>query len=108
MSQENVETFQRAVRAYNDGDLDGVLEAFDPEVEWHAVFQVMLGGAATVCRGQEEVRAYFQELSEDFAELRLRMDELRDLGDRLVVSVGSEDVAGPAGLRSTPRSSWWP
>src|SRR3954452_16067321 len=85
MSQENVEAFKRGADAFNRGDLDAVLESFDHEVEWHAVFQVMLGGAATVCRGQEEVRAYFQELSEDFAELRLTMDELRDLGDRLVV-----------------------
>jgi len=85
MSRENVETFQRAARAYNEGDLDAVLEAFDPEVEWHAVFQVMLGGAATVCRGHEEVRAYFQELAEDFVELRLTMDEFRNLGERLVV-----------------------
>ena len=85
MSHENVETFQRAADAYNAGDFDAVLEAFDPEVEWHAVFQVMLGGAATVCRGREEVRDYMRELAEAMVELGLTLDEFRDLGERLVV-----------------------
>jgi hypothetical protein len=38
MSRENVETFKRAVDAFNRGDIDAVLEELDAEVEWHPVF----------------------------------------------------------------------
>jgi uncharacterized protein len=85
MSQENAEAFQRAAEAFNRGDIDAVLEAFDPEVEWHAVFQVMLGGAATVCKGRADIREYIRELEEGFAEMHLQLGEFRDLGERLIV-----------------------
>jgi ketosteroid isomerase-like protein len=95
MSQENVETFQRTAEAYNEGDFDAVLEGFDPEVEWHAVFQVMFGGPATVCRGREEVRDYMRELAQDFAAIDVKLEEFRDLGERLVV-IGRVEASGRA------------
>jgi ketosteroid isomerase-like protein len=85
MSQQNMRTFERGALAFNRGDIDAILESFHPEVEWHAVFQVMFGGAATVCRGREDVRAYVQELSEGLTQMRLQLDEFRDLGERLIV-----------------------
>jgi hypothetical protein len=33
MSQENVERYRQAARAFNDGDLDALLAVMDPEVE---------------------------------------------------------------------------
>ena len=35
MSQENVETVQRAVEAWNADDLDALLAELDADVEWH-------------------------------------------------------------------------
>src|SRR5215203_1432373 len=35
MSQENVETVQRAVEAWNADDLDAFLAELDADVEWH-------------------------------------------------------------------------
>ena len=48
MSQENIEAFELAINAYNVGDVETMLEIHDPDVEWHPVLQVLLGGETTV------------------------------------------------------------
>ena len=35
MSQEDLNTIQSAYEAFNRGDIPAVLEAFDPQIEWH-------------------------------------------------------------------------
>ena len=44
MSEENVEAAERAIDAVNRRDIEAVLEELDPEVEWHPMIQVLLGG----------------------------------------------------------------
>ena len=83
MSQENVEAFKRGDDAFNSGDIEAVLEATHPEVEWYDVFGQMLGGEATVYRGHEAVHELFGDLSGSFAELRTEYSEIKDLGDRV-------------------------
>jgi hypothetical protein len=39
MSQENVETVQRAVEAWNADDLDAFLAELDADVEWHPAIE---------------------------------------------------------------------
>jgi ketosteroid isomerase-like protein len=84
MSQENIEAFKRAVEANNRGDYEALLAETDADVEWHAVFQVMFGGQATVCRGHEGVRAYLLDLDEGFDVRHVEISEFRDLGKRIV------------------------
>ena len=85
MSQENVDAFERAVAAWNRHDVDGMLEEFHPDVEWHGVFQVMFGGDATVSKGHDAVREYVRDLDENFAERSLDYREIRDLDDRVLL-----------------------
>ena len=73
MSQENVEAIRRATDAYNRGDIDGVLEECDPEIEWHPSFQMLLGGEATVYRGHEGVREVLKDTAEAFTELQAEL-----------------------------------
>ena len=56
MSQENVETVQRAVEAWNDDDLDAFLAELDADVEWHPAIQPGLEGKATIYRGHDGAR----------------------------------------------------
>ncbi len=84
MSRENVENIKRAVAAFNRQDVEGMLEVHDIEVEWHPALQVLLGGEATVYRGHEGVRAFVRDQDEAFAEVRIELLEIRDLGDRLL------------------------
>lgn len=85
MSQENVEVFERAVVAYNRRDIDAFLEAFDPEVEWHSMTQVMFGGEQSVHRGHSGMRDGLRDMDEALAELQVGYSEIRDLGERIVV-----------------------
>jgi ketosteroid isomerase-like protein len=61
-----------------------MLGGLDPAVEWHPALGVGLGGESTVLRGREEVRKWFQDLFEAFADLRFEVSEFRDLGDELL------------------------
>jgi ketosteroid isomerase-like protein len=87
MSRENVEAFKRVVEAANRRDVDAALEALDPDVEWHPVIQVLLGGEATVYRGHRGVRDVLREADEAWAETHYEFSEIWDLGDR-VVAIG--------------------
>ena len=82
MSQENVEAFRRGVEAINRRDIEALTEVLDPEVEWHDVFGLMLGGEATMYRGHKGVRELFRDLYDAFAETYSTYSEIRDLGDR--------------------------
>jgi ketosteroid isomerase-like protein len=84
MSQANVEAFKRVVEAANRRDVEAALEELDPEVEWHPVIQVLLGGEATVYRGHQGVRDVLREADEAWAEAHYEFSEIRDLGDRIV------------------------
>lgn len=96
MSQENVEIFKRALAAFQRGDIDGMLEAVDPEIEHHAAFGVMLGGEAAVVRGHEGVRRWAREVSETLAELpTLDLTDVRGRGD-MVVATGRIRTRGKA------------
>lgn len=84
MSQANVEAHKRGVEAINRRDIEALTELLDPEVEWHDVFHLMLGGDAAVYRGHEGVRELFRDLYEVLTELHGEYSEVRDLGNRLV------------------------
>ena len=58
MSQENVEAFKRWIDAYNRQDVEAMVEEMDPEVEYHPVLPMLLGGEATVYRGHDGVRGF--------------------------------------------------
>ena len=86
MSKENVETYKRAVAAFNRRDIEAVLEELDPGVEWHPLFQVLLGGEVTVYRGHEGYREFVRDNSSG-VELHVEYSEVRDLGDQ-VIAIG--------------------
>jgi ketosteroid isomerase-like protein len=86
MSQENVEAFKRAAQAYDRRDIDALLKELHPDVEWHPVLQVLLGGEATVYTGHQGVRALFRDVDATFAEFHVEVSEVQDLGDRIVAA----------------------
>ena len=53
MSEENVEAFKRAVDALNSADVEAVLKAVHPTVEWHAFMEELLGGEGGSIRGTQ-------------------------------------------------------
>ena len=108
MSKENVETVRRGFAAFNRGDIDALLEALDPDVEWHPLFQVLFGGReATVYRGHEGYREFQRETNEAFAEQpQVELSEIRDLGEQLI-AVGRLRARGRESGAQTDTSIVW-
>ena len=86
MSQENVESVQRAVEAWNADDLDAFLAELDADVEWHPAIQPGLEGKATTYRGHKGARTVWgEDRGEAWERLTNRPEEFRDLGESVLV-----------------------
>ena len=95
MSDENVESFKRGLEAGNRGDVDALLEELHPEIEWHSALHELMGGRQTVFRGHDGVRSMIGDLYDTFAEVRIEISEVRDLGHGLL-AIGSTHTRGKA------------
>src|SRR5829696_2481157 len=84
MSQENVETLKRGFEAFNRGDINAMLEEFDPDVEWHTASDIP---DSTVYRGHDGVASLIQEWVNSFEDFRVDAEELIDRGEYVVLSV---------------------
>jgi ketosteroid isomerase-like protein len=82
MSLENVEMVRSAHEAFNRGGPQAVLDYLDPEIEWHDVPDQP---DATVRHGHEGFLRAFDVFLESFAEFTVEPEELRDLGDYVLV-----------------------
>jgi ketosteroid isomerase-like protein len=82
MSQENVARFHRAVDAVRRHDLDDYLALLDPDVEI-----APLGAIRPSYHGHEGVRRWWNDLLGVAPDFSLEIDEIRDLGDSLVVAL---------------------
>ena len=93
MSQENVDAFKRAVAAVNSGDVEALLKAVHPEVEFHAFMEELLGGEGRVYSGHAGVREFFRDFNEPFDQLHWDYPDIRDLGDQ-VLAIGTFRARG--------------
>jgi ketosteroid isomerase-like protein len=82
MSSRNV----GVVRGFNDalaqGDMGGMLDFLDPQLEWRAPESVPWGGTF---HGREGFREFVGKLLDQPVEFRREMREYLDAGDRIVV-----------------------
>jgi ketosteroid isomerase-like protein len=78
------ERVREAIDAINRGDVDGFLARTDTDFEWVVLEASPLAGKY---RGRAEVRAYVQEWLDTFEDLRLGIEEMVELDDRVLVVV---------------------
>ena len=83
MSQENVERIKEGFEAHNRGDVDALVEVYDPE----AVFETLLLGTH---HGNESVRLICEENQKTMAGYDVVPVELIDAGDKVVAVVMME------------------
>jgi ketosteroid isomerase-like protein len=81
VSEANVRLIRRIYQAFND-DRREMIDAFDPEVEWHAAKE---DPDADVYRGREGVVRYLEQWSEALEDIQLQPLEFSDAGDRVFV-----------------------
>ena len=77
MSQENVEMVRAGFEAHNRGDLDAMLESYDPEVEF---VTLLLGNH----RGKEALRGLYEENRKAVLGYKLEPEELIVAGDKVI------------------------
>jgi ketosteroid isomerase-like protein len=114
MSEQNVDLVRRAYESFNrwgarpQGDplrTLGVESPLHPEVEFHTYANSPEAG---VYRGREAVIAYNQRLFEQFESVRIEVDQLLPVGDRVVVVSRQHAVptAGDAEMVVPVVESW--
>jgi ketosteroid isomerase-like protein len=92
MSQENVELVRAALDAASRGDLDALIGALDPAIEWT---HVESDPDYAVHRGHDDVRAWLDEWAEVFPDMRWETERFLDAGGELVIALGR--LCGRAG-----------
>jgi ketosteroid isomerase-like protein len=95
MSPENVEVVQEFIEASGRGDLDALMAALDPTVEWTPVES---DPDYAVHRGHDDVRAWLVEWAEALPDMRWEAERILDAGVEVVVAlvraVGRGAVSG--------------
>jgi ketosteroid isomerase-like protein len=80
----NVEVIQRLADAINRGDLEAVLDCYDPEVDFSPLRATLRGSY----KGHDGVREWWADTQESFAAFSLDPEEIRDVGDSRVLAIG--------------------
>ena len=96
MSQENVEVAKRSIDAYNRRDLD----AYD-EI-WTADYESLPAMAGTVdsnsFRGRSGIETYFADVDNAWEDFTLIPDDVRDLGERVLILGRSQGRGRASGV----------
>jgi ketosteroid isomerase-like protein len=103
MSEENADLNYRSHDAFNRRDLEGYLAFNDPDVEFTSYERAVEGLGPY--RGHDGVRAWWEEVLEVMPDLRVELDEVRDLGD-LTLACGRLRGTGARSGASFERAYW--
>ena len=82
MSSENVGIVRRAYADFARGDLEAVLAAVSPDVEWLNSDELPNGGVA---RNRDELRAMFEMPAELWDGYHVEVEQMLDAGNHVVV-----------------------
>ena len=104
MSQENVEVVDASFAAIARGDLEGLLELYDPDIQFLPLTgtQVESGGYP----GHAGVRAYFAEVANIWEELRPYAENVEVIGNDVVVLGGCAVRGRGSQLESDSPMAW--
>jgi len=80
--KENVELARRVLDTWNRGDYDAWIELFDGECEFRPL-RAQLERQAY--RGHDGLRQFERDLTEDWEWVRFDLNEVREVGDRIVL-----------------------
>ena len=80
MSQAHVEIAERTLDAFNRRDVDVLMADCCADVDWVPALAI----EGEVFRGREGIETYFGRLDEAWEDYHVVVDEVRDLGDRVL------------------------
>jgi hypothetical protein len=107
LTRANVDVVREIYEAINDGDLDGILAHMDPNVEWRG--PSAFPDLAEPHHGHDGVRAYAARVSQSFEDFSVTPEEIRDLGERVLVLTREHGRGKGSGaeVRSQPTAHVW-
>ncbi len=97
MSEEDVAALHRAVAAINSGDAEAAVAVTHPE----AVLEPLRAATEGAFVGHEGARRFIADTAETFDVFHLEVDEVRDLGDRILF-IGTITIRGRGSGVGTP------
>ena len=88
MSRENVEVVWRLNDAWRRDDFEAFLDVIDPEIEWQAAVEGGVEGVASVYRGHQGMRDFWDLWRTGAQDFEFQSHQLRDLEDDRVLHLG--------------------
>jgi ketosteroid isomerase-like protein len=101
----HVALVQRAFEAFSQRDVDGLVAACHPDVEFHLPTG-RLTRVGLPYRGHDGIRTYVRDAARVWSELRLEPREFREIGDS-VVAIGRVYAWGAGRVVDTPAAWVW-
>jgi ketosteroid isomerase-like protein len=102
--QENLDLIREGVEAFNQRDLDRMLASLDPEIEL-VPLRAVIDGATY--HGHAGVRAYVQDMADDWQDSEIEIAGMRDLGDgRVVVDARMRAHTRGSGIEVDASGAW--
>jgi ketosteroid isomerase-like protein len=106
--EQSFEIIRASVAAFNERDVDAVLSFLDPDVELVPLRALLEGGDY---RGHDGFRRFAGDIGEEWDELSLVIEEMRDVGDDVLVlgrfqakgRTSGVEIDAPAGWVTTVR-----
>jgi ketosteroid isomerase-like protein len=90
MSANNADLIRRAYQAYASGDLTGMLEFVDPDLEWTYLDPTLEHPTPQVCHGRQELEQMLRHWAEHG--LRAELEEATSNGELVMVGVRTPGI----------------
>lgn len=104
MSTKDVETIQKGVAALNRGDVEAVAATLATDVELVPLRAVLDG---SIYRGHEGLRRWLEDMSEDWSEFEVGLEEVRQLGPgRMLVQATMRLRGRSSGVALDAPAAW--
>jgi ketosteroid isomerase-like protein len=104
VTETNVEVTRRGLEAYNAGDVEAIVATVDAEVELIPMRSLLDGRPYY---GHDGIRKFLADMAEEWDEIRIEADEIRDLGDDRVLVLGRFHGKGKAsGMEVEAPAAW--
>jgi ketosteroid isomerase-like protein len=104
MSEANAQVARASFHAICSRDIDGLLELYDPEIEFLPLTGTRVESGGYI--GHAGVRDYFHEANEVWEEMQPHADDIRTVGDDVVILGGCAVRGRGSGARSDNPMAW--
>ena len=104
MSEENARVARQTFDAIGRWDIDALLTFYDPEIEFLPLTGTRVESGGYI--GHAGVRAYFEEVGEVWEAMRPHADEIRTVGDEVLLLGGCAVRGRGSGAESDSPMAW--